>query len=192
MCAASRMLMLWLLPKVDATGQRPMPFASGWTAAPETGPINPQPPPDSTSAATIEPCPAWCLARGARTWSCETTDCQPCLEACLAVEAYDGHTATGGNQSAAERARRVSQQQSWTCSPTWPPQHLYVLFASPRSASTTACSVIHTLDNAYCAAELMNRHLVARDDERSLLTSDPARFLQYKFESAFADKRAAP
>ena len=100
--------------------------------------------------------------------------------------------AKGDQEAAAVRERLTSQQQSWTCSPTWPPQHLYVIFSLPRSASTTVCNVINTLGNAYCGHELLNQGLISRADERALLKSDPARLMQHRFEAAFADMRAAP
>ena len=95
-------------------------------------------------------------------------------------------------EAAAERERLTSQQESWTCSPTWPPQHLYVIFTLPRSASYTVCTVIDTLADASCAHELLNKDLISRADERALLKLDPARLVQHRFEAAFADKRAAP
>ena len=151
-------------------------------------------------AATPAPgdCPAWCVSRAARSWACETLECQPCLDVCLAVMAYnstEGDPAASGHQAIADpnvRAVMTSQQQSWTCPPTWPPQHLFVIFTLPRSASTTICSVINTLPDTYCASELINDEFVHRKDERALLHADPARFVQYEFEAAFADKRAAP
>jgi hypothetical protein len=140
-------------------------------------------------------CPAWCLSRATRTWACETSDCQPCLEACLDVEAHHSGSPQGAyneHQAAAEQARSKLQQQSWTCSPKWPPQRMFVLFTSARSASTTACSVINTLPDRYCAHELLNKKLVRREDDRAHLSADPARFMQHRFEEAFADKHAAP
>ena len=95
-------------------------------------------------------------------------------------------------ETAAFRERLTSQQQSWTCPPTWPPQHLYVIFTLPRSASTTVCTVINTLADAGCGHELLNKNGIIRADERALLKSDPVRLVQHRFEAAFADKRAAP
>ena len=116
---------------------------------------------------------------------------QPLAMPFLPPPQLDGATKKD-QEATAERERLTSQQQSWTCSPTWPPQHLYVIFTLPRSASTTACNVINTLDDAYCGHELLNQNQISRADERALVKSDPARLVQHRFEAAFADKRAAP
>ncbi len=142
-------------------------------------------PPLSTMDAAL--CPAWCLDRAVRGWSCDALDCQPCLEACLDIKPYQ----QAFTSLPTERAAVKLQQQGWTCPPTWPPRHFYVLFTSARSASTTTCSVINTLPDAFCADELLQKPNSASNDNR-LLSLDPARFLQQRFESAFSDKHAAP
>ena len=141
------------------------------------------------TASDGELCPPWCLDRAVRSWSCETLDCQPCREACLAVKPYERAVFAS---LPAERAAVMSHQESWTCPPTWPPRHLYVLFTLPRSASTTTCSVVNTLPDAYCADELLSQHRHGPEDDNALLRTDPALFLQQHFEAAFSANRAAP
>ena len=157
----------------------------------------------------IESCPRWCLSQAARSWACETLDCQPCVEACLAIkppawkvlgaaapkpdEPFRDIATSNDHQVVAESAWLASQQRTWTCPPTWPPRHLFVLFTLPRSASSTACSVINTLPDSYCAYELLNEKQAAWDDsQRKLLNEDPAHFLQQQYEAAFSGTRAAP
>ena len=124
-------------------------------------------------------CPSWCLSSATRSWACTTIECASCASECLAG-AY-------GLWTPKDDLAREDHQCSWTCSAVWPPRRFFVLFTSARSASTTACSAIDTLDNVQCAHEILNEDnnaaRWAKPGVSTLLRSDPIRFVQRMFEN---------
>ena len=141
-------------------------------------------------------CPNWCLRSATRSWACATLECAPCIEACLGGN-HSGYNSQNDWYLRDLKDLRAleDQQRSWKCSAAWPPRRFFVIFGAMRSASTTACSAINTLDNAQCAYELLNlgswsKAQVAAgwthphvQHVRTLLHSDPIRFVHLMFEN---------
>ena len=181
----------------------PLPPSQSPPPPPPPPPLSPPPSPLLTppSAPTSPPsdvaplvphrsCPTWCLSSATRSWACATLDCASCTEACLA-----------GNYGGQKWKKDPHHQRSWTCSAVWPPRRFFILFTSARSASTTACSAIDTLDNVQCAHELLNLDngagMWADPRVRTLSLSDPIRFVRRMFENpadplGLTEERASP
>jgi hypothetical protein len=134
-------------------------------------------------------CPSWCFKTIARSWACETPDCSPCLDACLSTKL----PVPAVNKSSRPMAR-IGWQETWSCAPRWPPRKMFVMFSMGRSASTAACSIVNTLPNAHCSYELLNPGLVTRypEDQRALMSTDPAEFVMQQFASTVSSRGKAP
>ena len=185
-----------------AEAEHPVAFPPQWLpvllASQSPPPPPPSPLPTPPSALTSPPsdvaplvlhrgwCPTWCLSSATRSWACTTLECAPCSEACLAGD-YGGHKGKENPERRKDPLAQEDHQRSWTCSAVWPPRRFFVLFTSARSASSTACSAIDTLDNAQCAYELLNLEndagRWANPRVRALLHSDPIRFVRRMFEN---------
>ena len=106
--------------------------------------------PATAAEPALEPisgCPAWCLAQFARSWACQTVECAPCLRECLSVPLPTNVTTRPrvNGHSFSSMVMYTEKEDTWSCAPVWPPQRLFVLFATPRTGSTTACGVINSL-----------------------------------------------
>ena len=139
-------------------------------------------------AAPSGACPSWCFRPVNRIWACETLECGPCQEKCLAVKQPD--------KQMARRPELIPEKSplasTWTCAPVWPPQRMFVLFTMARSASTTACGIINTLSNSHCAYELLNPTHANSASATAAMLRDPVNYLKDQFESAFVPVGAAP
>ena len=97
---------------------------------------------------------------------------------------------SANNDNAASEAW-YEHRKTWTCAPVWPPQRFFAIFTMARSASSTACSVISTLEDATCAHEPLNPVLV-HPGKKKLLRSDPVGYLKDLFVATFSHLGAAP
>lgn len=194
-----------LMHQVAGTLMRALEFTQTHTTHPssahrDTVIAPPAPPPSQ--------CPPWCFKSFVRSWACDTAECEPCRDECervkLPEQSSPRRNATAPRGSSVVRAGRghgggmpflsTGMEHTWTCSPAaWPPRRMYVMFSMQRSASTTACGVINTLPDAFCAYELLaegNRRYT--DEDRKLMRADPAGFLRRQFRALVAGRATAP
>ena len=148
------------LPSVAGTGDRgydakPAPKLGSKTAAVQNL-SKPSPSPSASSD-----CPAQCLDRSIPWWYRE--ECQACQG----------------------MRRMVGNELTWTCSPTWPPQKLFIIFSMQRSATQTACFGVDSLPDTACLGELLNQGLYPN-------TTDPERILHDAFEATHSASGLAP
>lgn len=110
------------------------------------------------AARQSDPCESWCTAPFVRSWACETASCAPCRAECEAV-AFPQRQLPKVDENSRVTKRRVGavypgMSDTWSCRATWPPHHLFTVFAMARTGSTTVCSVLNTLKNTRCAYEV--------------------------------------
>ena len=122
----------------------------------------------SPSSVSPTDCPPTCLNTSIPWWYRE--QCRPC-----------------------KTVIRSDRESSWTCTPTWPPRRMYVLFSMQRSATQTACYLVNSLPDTQCAAgELLNPEHWRRAMKRPLAGLHPQEALRQAFERDHAGSRAAP
>lgn len=148
------------------------------------------------AGAVTTPCPAWCVAPFVRSWACETATCAPCRDACDKVPFPQRQLPKVGENSRRTKRRvgavYAGMSDSWSCHAAWPPHRLFVIFAMPRTGSTTLCGVLNTLEDTHCAYEALNPGELASQDQRAMLASDSVQVLREEFEGAYSGFGRAP